>query len=247
MQESPGSAKQSRNYPLNKEWGRVISCSKDPSSSGEVGAVRGSAKPVKGKRFVCLCVLSAQSCLTLCDSVNRTPPSSSVHGISQARMLVWGAISYLRGSSWPRDQTFVSCVPALADRFFTTLLWYSPRGEYTIRIQGKGGNCQKQLKSAQSFGLLCMLLNFVSQSATLCLGGDPNILEAKADFSLFCSGTAFLLRLEPVQGKWLAPSWSFLAPGWFCGFVYVASALVSIKYSCGHILTDFGVGGETVV
>ena len=50
----------------------MISCSKDPSSRGEVGAVRGSARPVKGERFVCLCVLSAQSCLTLCDSVNRT-------------------------------------------------------------------------------------------------------------------------------------------------------------------------------
>ena len=58
MQESPGSAKPSRNYSLNKEWGRVISCSKDPSSSGEVGLVRGSAKPLNGKRLVCLCVLS---------------------------------------------------------------------------------------------------------------------------------------------------------------------------------------------
>ena len=35
---------------------------------------------------------------------------SSVHGISQARVLEWVAISYFRGSSWPRDQTCVSCV-----------------------------------------------------------------------------------------------------------------------------------------
>ena len=34
-----------------------------------------------------------------------SPPGSSVHGISQARILEWGAISFSRGSSWPRDWT----------------------------------------------------------------------------------------------------------------------------------------------
>ena len=37
-------------------------------------------------------------------------PSSSVHGISQAKILKWVAISFSRGSSWPRDRTQVSCV-----------------------------------------------------------------------------------------------------------------------------------------
>ena len=37
-------------------------------------------------------------------------PSSSVHRISQARILGWVAISFSRGSSWPRDQTCVSCI-----------------------------------------------------------------------------------------------------------------------------------------
>ena len=46
-----------------------------------------------------------------------SPPSSSVHGILQARILEWVAISYCWGSSQPRDRTCVSC---LADRFFTT-------------------------------------------------------------------------------------------------------------------------------
>ena len=35
---------------------------------------------------------------------------SSVHGILQARILEWVAISFSRGSSWPRDQTWVSCI-----------------------------------------------------------------------------------------------------------------------------------------
>ena len=57
----------------------------------------------------CLDCLVAQSCLTLCDPMDCSPPGSSVCGISQARILEWVAISFSRGSSWPRDQTRVSC------------------------------------------------------------------------------------------------------------------------------------------
>ena len=39
-----------------------------------------------------------------------SPPGSSVHGISQARILEWLAIFFSRGSSWPRDWTHVSCI-----------------------------------------------------------------------------------------------------------------------------------------
>ena len=45
---------------------------------------------------------------TLCSPVDCSPPHSSVHGIFQARILEWAAISFSRGSSWPRDQTLVS-------------------------------------------------------------------------------------------------------------------------------------------
>ena len=50
------------------------------------------------------------SCLTLCDPMDCNPPGSSVHGILQARILEWVAMASSRGSSWPRDQTHVSCV-----------------------------------------------------------------------------------------------------------------------------------------
>ena len=46
-----------------------------------------------------------QSCSTLCDPMDCSPPGSSVHGIFQARELEWGAISFSRGSSRPRDGT----------------------------------------------------------------------------------------------------------------------------------------------
>ena len=48
-------------------------------------------------------VKSAQSCSTLCDPVDCSPPGSSVHEILQARVLEWVAISFSRRSSRPRD------------------------------------------------------------------------------------------------------------------------------------------------
>ena len=53
-------------------------------------------------------VLVAQSCPTLWDTMGCSPPGSSVHGILQARILGWVAMSSSRGSSWPRNQTQVS-------------------------------------------------------------------------------------------------------------------------------------------
>ena len=50
----------------------------------------------------------SQSCLTLCDPMDCSPPVSSVYGILQARILEWVAISFYRGSSQPRDRTQVS-------------------------------------------------------------------------------------------------------------------------------------------
>ena len=44
-----------------------------------------------------VCVLVAQLCLTLCSPRDCTPPGSSVHGILQARILEWVAISNLQG------------------------------------------------------------------------------------------------------------------------------------------------------
>ena len=51
-----------------------------------------------------------QSCPTLCNPMDCSPPGSSVHGILQARTLEWVAIPFSRRSSWPRDQTWISCI-----------------------------------------------------------------------------------------------------------------------------------------
>ena len=56
------------------------------------------------------CVLVSQMCPTLCDTKDCRPLGSSVHGILQARILEWVAISSSRGFSRPRNGTQVSCI-----------------------------------------------------------------------------------------------------------------------------------------
>ena len=55
---------------------------------------------------------------TLCDPMDCSPPGSSVHEISQASILEWVASPFSSGSSWPRNQTRVSCI---AGGFF--IIW----------------------------------------------------------------------------------------------------------------------------
>ena len=74
--------------------------------------------------YISCCCLVTQSCLTFCDPMDCSSPGSCVHGISQARILEWVAISFSRGSSQPRDQT---CV------FYTgrqILYCWAPREDY---------------------------------------------------------------------------------------------------------------------
>ena len=65
----------------------------------------------------------------LCDTMDCSPPGSFVHEISQERILKWVAISFSRGSSWPRNQTIckqiILLVPFLFGCFlFLYLVWY---------------------------------------------------------------------------------------------------------------------------
>ena len=54
-------------------------------------------------------VLAAQSFPTLCNPMDCSPPSSSVHGILQARMMEWVAIFFCRGSSWSWNLGLLRC------------------------------------------------------------------------------------------------------------------------------------------
>ena len=66
---------------------------------------------------MCVC---AQLCPTLCDPMDCNPPGFSVHGILQARILEWVAISSSMGSSQPRIKPTSPVASPLADGYFTT-------------------------------------------------------------------------------------------------------------------------------
>ena len=65
--------------------------------------------------IACACMHAnlLQLCSTLCDPMNSSLLGSSVHGISQARILEWVTITFSKGSSWPRDRTHVSCISCI--------------------------------------------------------------------------------------------------------------------------------------
>ena len=77
----------------------------------------------------------AQLCPTLCDPMDCSPPGSPIHGILQARLLEWVAISFSRGSSQPRDQTWVSRIVGRGFAIWSTtkVLWKE------VLWNGRGG------------------------------------------------------------------------------------------------------------
>ena len=86
-----------------------------------------------------MCVLSHVQ--LFCDPLAYTCQAPlSIHGVFQARILEWVAISSSRGSSRPKDQTQVSRVSCIAGRSFT--------------IESRGSS-RKQVKVAQSCLTLC--------------------------------------------------------------------------------------------
>ena len=76
-------------------------------------------------------------CPTLCDPLDCSLLGSSIHGIFQARVLEWVAIYFSRGSSWPRDGTWVS---RIVGRRFTVWATREARGARRIfKSRGRWG------------------------------------------------------------------------------------------------------------
>ena len=85
-------------------------------------------------------MLGRFSCVCLYDPMDCSLPGSSVHGISQARILEWLAISYPRASSQSRDRTHVCYVStALADRFLTANATWEGSQARDYNVPGKPG------------------------------------------------------------------------------------------------------------
>ena len=92
--------------------------------------------------------LTLHACLVVSvvsDSLQpHSPPGSSVHGILWARILEWVGTSSSRGSSWPRDQTWVSCIGRCILYHWVTreIPWdcwvRSNRGQLEMELEGAG-------------------------------------------------------------------------------------------------------------
>ena len=103
------------------------------------------------RKSLCCCCLVAKSCPTLLRPRGLQLASSSVHGISQARVLQWAAISSSRGTFWPRDWTCVSCIgrqavyrwvtrEAHTEKQMLFTHWYG--GSQNILVKGKNIRCR---------------------------------------------------------------------------------------------------------
>ena len=77
--------------------------------------------PPLSQTVLCVCYAKLlQSCPTICNLMDGSPPGSSVHRILQVRILEWVAILSFRGSSHPGVEPASLMSPVLAGRFFTT-------------------------------------------------------------------------------------------------------------------------------
>ena len=98
-----------------------LHCSPETTTTLLIGLSQNKKKFFKLKKknvlhsewYIAAAVKSPQSCPTLCNPIDSSPPGSPVPGILQATILEWVAIPFSRGSSWPRGWTWVSCT---ADR-----------------------------------------------------------------------------------------------------------------------------------
>ena len=103
----------------------------NPGINTVVDTAEPPGKPIYMCIYLVLCYAKMlQSCLTLYDPMDCGPPCPSIHGILQERTVEWLAITSSRGSSRPRDQTWVSWI---AGRFFT--IWATREAPLNVQMQ----------------------------------------------------------------------------------------------------------------
>ena len=150
-----------------------------------------------------------------CNPTDCSPPGSSVHGILQARILEWVAISFSKGSFWPRDRTRVSCITG---RFFT--FWATRKTPLPVKhvenmcYQDANHTCLFQLTSSvlrlflfwnkTAEGLLLSWANFMS--SRWCHG--------KSYFWSRCFSGQVVYELCWHQSLWRPQPWPIVGAPW---------------------------------
>ena len=125
---------------------------------------------------VCKCAQLLQSGPTLCNSMDYSPPGSFAHGILQARILEWVAVPSSRGSSRPRDWTWVSCVSCIAGSFLTAESPGKPYREHSVQF-----SCSVMSDSLWPHGLQRVRLP--------CLSPTPRVCSHSCALSQWCHPT----------------------------------------------------------
>ena len=136
---------------------------------------------------------------SLCNPMDCVPPDSSVHGVFQARKV--GCHFLLKGSSWPRDWTWVSCIE---DGFFA--VWATREAQIVLRMKPR-----LSTKVMHDPSLLTPTL-FLQSSSPLCSPGHvPLVLFSSRNSNAClrrccCTGHSFCLKGWPLTLPWLALS-----------------------------------------
>ena len=115
--------------------------------------------PAEGRYIFCSESEAAQSCLTLCDPMDCSLPGFSVHGIFQARILEWVAISFSRRSSGPRNWTRVSHI---VGRHFT--VWATRE----VQIKRKSHPIERSKGNFYSKALFQMFMSCILLTSVKC-------------------------------------------------------------------------------
>ena len=142
------------------------------------------------------CCSVAELCPTLCNPLDSSPSSSSVHGIFQARILEWVAISFSRGSSQPRDWNHVSCISCIR----RWILYHWATWEAHLRRCSIQFSCSVISDSLRPHGLQYTRLPCLSPTPRACSNSCP--LSRWCHPTISCSVVPFShLQSFPASGS----------------------------------------------
>ena len=125
-----------------------------------------------------------QSCPTLCNSTDCSPPGFSIHGVFQARILAWVTISFSRGSSTPRDRTQSPSLQADALPSEPQRKSYMLHGEVKKKKKKKEGNSHIVQCESSALSLpRALVQSLVGELRSCKLCGWPKLEKKKIDRS----------------------------------------------------------------
>ena len=110
-----------------QKWGIDIPTIEGVQTMTKCHSIRESVEGILSWVGMCVCVCVSHSVLSDSLWAQSRLPGFSVHGILQARILKWAAIPFSRGSSWPRDWSWVYCIACRFFIFWATRKWKKTR------------------------------------------------------------------------------------------------------------------------